>query len=126
MHRLHIAPPTSRSVRAMRLLDEECAMNARVQAKAALGGAVVCVVLMLGAVTAHAASRCDGPTVGGEARACAAEREGPDALRRFVTRTRAIYEDLYFADLRHPNPEAMARMPQPRSKVAWNDGSRSH
>lgn len=57
--------------------------------------AVLSVALGVGlgvlALPAQAAGRCDRPTVGGEARACAASREGIEALRRFVHRTRMIY-----------------------------------
>lgn len=71
--------------------------------KIAVSGSIIVLALMLSVPPAHAASRCEQPTVGGEARACAAEREGADALRRFVTRTRMIY-GLYFFDLRREEP----------------------
>jgi hypothetical protein len=86
-------------------------MNSRNRATAAVSAVVVALALTFGAGSTHAASRCDGPTIGGDARACAAEREGPEALRRFVTRTRMIY-GLYFWDLRHDEDAAMAQSSQ--------------
>ncbi len=55
----------------------------------------------------HAANRCDRPTIGGEARACAASREGPEALRRFIYRTQMIY-GLSYWDFQPPEPLAFA------------------
>ena len=47
--------------------------------------------------TAQARTKCDGPRSRVDQKACAAAAEGPDALRRFVDRTKAIY-GLYFWD----------------------------
>ena len=47
--------------------------------------------------TAQARTKCDGPQSQVDKKACAAAAEGPDALRRFVDRTKAIY-GLYFWD----------------------------
>jgi hypothetical protein len=47
--------------------------------------------------TARAEYRCDGPTLPEEKRACELVKQGPDALRIFVDRTRGIY-GLYFYD----------------------------
>jgi hypothetical protein len=85
-------------------------------AKASLSTAVLTLLMVIAPHT-DAASRCDGPTVGGEARACAAEREGADALRRFVTRTQNIY-GLYFPDLRRPEPEALMTATNASPRVA--------
>lgn len=49
------------------------------------------LVFFSAASSALAAGPCDRPTVGGEARACAARQEGPTALRRFILRTEMIY-----------------------------------
>lgn len=87
-------------------------MNAKTPARAAVSTTVVALALMLGMPSVHAASRCEQPTIGADARACAAEREGPEALRRFVTRTRMIYE-LYYGDLRRPEPEALSSATAP-------------
>lgn len=46
---------------------------------------------------AQARGKCDAPQNRIDVRACAAAAEGPDTLRRFVERTRAIY-GLYFWD----------------------------
>jgi hypothetical protein len=62
---------------------------------------LACVALLLsGALltaTAQAAPRCDQPRQPADRIACAKAAEGPDALRRFVTRTQAIYQ-LYYWD----------------------------
>jgi hypothetical protein len=86
-------------------------------AKASLSTILLALALMVAAPHTEAASRCDGPTVGGEARACAAERQGPDALRRFVTRTQNIY-GLYFGDFRHAEPDAAMAATKAPTQVA--------
>lgn len=53
------------------------------------------LVFCSAAQSALAAGPCDRPTVGGEARACAARQEGPTALRRFILRTEMIYAFSY-------------------------------
>jgi hypothetical protein len=45
----------------------------------------------LPAQDAAAAYRCDNPGDIGDRRACAYAAQGPDALRRFIERTRGIY-----------------------------------
>lgn len=92
-------------------------MNSNDRAKASLTSTLFALALMVSAPHTQAASRCDGPTVGGEARACAAERQGPDALRRFVTRTQMIY-GLYFWDLRHAEPDPGTAAAPVSSQVA--------
>jgi hypothetical protein len=46
---------------------------------------------------AHADYKCTSPNGSVERRACAMAAAGPDVLRRFVERTRGIY-DLYYWD----------------------------
>ena len=62
-------------------------------------------------VAPRAATLCEMPQVGADARACAAAAQGPAELRRFVTRTRAIY-GLYYADYVRPG-QAAAAAPAP-------------
>lgn len=86
------------------------------------------LVLFSAAPSVLAAGRCDRPTVGGEARACAARQAGPEALRRFILRTETIYGLSYWdfqprelpvpgrsgedsAELRNVDALAMASMP---------------
>ncbi len=52
-------------------------------------------------LTAHAEYRCASPSGSIEQRACAMAAAGPDALRRFVERTRNIYL-LYYYDYARP------------------------
>jgi hypothetical protein len=92
-------------------------MNPTRHAKSTLATGLFTFALIVAAPHTEAANRCDGPTVGGEARACAAEREGPDALRRFVARTQAIY-GLYFWDLRRVTPDTTATRAQTSVQVA--------
>jgi len=47
--------------------------------------------------TARAEYRCDAQALPEEKRACELVKQGPDALRMFIDRTRAIY-GLYFYD----------------------------
>jgi hypothetical protein len=66
----------------------------------AFPSAVACALLAgvaFHVTPALAASRCDSPQGAIEQRACAKAAEGPDALRRFVERTRMIY-GLYYYD----------------------------
>lgn len=56
--------------------------------------AVFCFGVFSAAIspTAHAEFKCDGrPLRGVDAKGCAHAAQGPDSLRRFVTRTQAIY-----------------------------------
>jgi hypothetical protein len=48
-------------------------------------------------VGAHAEYRCDGQPLPQEKRACNLAKQGPDALRQFIDRTRGVY-GLYFYD----------------------------
>lgn len=66
------------------------------------------------------AHRCDAPAPGGEARACAADAQGADALRRFVERTRMIY-GLYYFDLRREAPDVRA---DAATRIAQHDTAR--
>lgn len=69
-------------------------MNAMRQA---LLGISVGISASLMAVTAEGRTKCDVPQSQVDRKACVAAAEGPDALRRFVDRTKAIY-GLYFWD----------------------------
>ena len=55
------------------------------------------LLALIAASAAHAAPRCDAPRQPADRLACAKAAEGPDALRRFVTRTQGIYQ-LYYGD----------------------------
>jgi hypothetical protein len=52
---------------------------------------------------ALAGYRCDDPSATIEKRACAKAAEGNEALRRFVSRTRGIW-NLYYYDYAQPGP----------------------
>ncbi len=56
-----------------------------------------CVAPSLTPSTAFAAPRCEAPKLVVDRRACDKAKEGPDALRQFVTRTQSIHM-LYFWD----------------------------
>jgi len=56
---------------------------------------------------AFAAYRCDNPTAPFDLRACAIAAQGPDALRRYIERTRGIYS-LYFFDYARVGAPAVA------------------
>ena len=77
--------------------------NAIVVAKSAALG----LMLSASCQSTLAAGPCDRPTVGGEARACAARQEGPTALRRFMLRTEMIY-GLSYRDFEPDQPAALA------------------
>jgi hypothetical protein len=79
--------------------------------------ALVTLSMLVAPAQAH---RCDNPAPGGEARACAADAQGADALRRFVARTRMIY-GLYYFDLRREAPEPRA---DAATRVAQRDTAR--
>ena len=64
---------------------------------APIASTLVLTVLALVPSTSFADSRCDRPRGVGEERACAKAAEGPEALRRFITRTRMIW-GLSYAD----------------------------
>ncbi len=68
---------------------------------------VLCTGLMLAAVAfaplpASAADRCANPSGSVEVRACAMAAAGSESLRRFIERTRGIY-NLYFFDFARPS-----------------------
>lgn len=58
---------------------------------------------------ALAQHRCDDPKGMIETRACAKAAEGPDALRRFVSRTQGIW-NLYYYDYAWPDPTDTATL----------------
>jgi len=60
-------------------------------------------VVAFAPMSAHADDRCASPKGSIEERACAMAAAGPDALRRFVERTRGIY-GLYYFDYVRPSP----------------------
>lgn len=66
-------------------------MNDKLRPQALIATVACGLVMGVLSIPAHAGNRCDSPTVGAEARACAASRQGPEALRRFIARTRAVY-----------------------------------
>jgi len=68
---------------------------------------VFALMLCSAAHSVLAAGPCDRPTVGGEARACAARQEGPTALRRFILRTEMIYAFSY-RDFEPDQPASVA------------------
>ena len=55
------------------------------------------MILQSAPTIAHADSKCAGASGAIEQRACTMAAAGPDALRRFVERTRGIY-GLYYWD----------------------------
>lgn len=73
------------------------------------------------ALSAHAATRCDLPHTGPDARACAAAGQGSTELRRFIERTRAVY-GLYYEDYAGTEKPSIAAAPASRpSKIARSD-----
>lgn len=82
-------------------------MNRMLQTQVASVAIVLGLGLALSSNAARAESHCDKPTVGGEARACAASREGAVALRRFVGRTQGIY-GLSYWDFQPTEPAPLA------------------
>ena len=64
---------------------------------APIAATLVLTALALVPSTSFAGHRCDRPRGVGEERACAKAAEGPEALRRFITRTRMIW-GLSYAD----------------------------
>jgi hypothetical protein len=59
--------------------------------------AIAAFATIVSATTARAEYRCERPALPEEKRACELVKQGPDVLRRFVDRTRTIYQ-LYFYD----------------------------
>ena len=82
-------------------------MNSTLSKQVAAVAVVLGLGLALSSSSAQAENRCAKPTVGGEARACAASREGTVALRRFVERTQAIY-GLSYWDFQPAEPAPVA------------------
>ena len=77
--------------------------------------------LVLGALafapsTSFAAHVCDHPRGIAEERACAKAAEGPEALRRFVTRTRMIW-GLSYADYAHYPRAKRVGVPHPDNGI---------
>ena len=60
-------------------------------------GVAALAALSIVPVTAQAEDRCARPNGSVEERACAMAAAGPEALRRFIERTRGIYL-LYYGD----------------------------
>ena len=58
---------------------------------------LILATLAFAPLTAHAADRCANPNGSVDQRACAMAAAGPEALRRFIERTRGIYI-LYYYD----------------------------
>jgi hypothetical protein len=71
-------------------------MNSTLRVPVVAVSSAVALLFWSAAHSALAAGRCDQPTVGGEARACAARQEGPASLRRFILRTETIYGFSYW------------------------------
>ncbi|MEP6678348.1 MAG: hypothetical protein ABJB78_03555 [Betaproteobacteria bacterium] len=63
--------------------------------------AVILAALALTPLAAQAKDRCAAPNGSIEHRACAMAAAGPEALRRFIERTRGIYQ-LYYFDYMRP------------------------
>ena len=82
-------------------------MNDKLRLQAAIATVACGAAMGFLSLPTHARNRCDSPTVGAEARACAASREGPEALRRFVARTRAVY-GLNYWDFKPAEPPPLA------------------
>jgi len=61
-----------------------------------LCSAAAFAVLVLAAPSASADDRCARPNGSIEQRACAMAAAGPETLRRFIERTRGIYQLYYF------------------------------
>ena len=67
--------------------------------------------------------KCDDPKGMIETRACAKAAQGPDALRRFVSRTQAIWH-LYFYDYVQPDRTKAAAAPAaPHATAAAQEGN---
>ena len=77
--------------------------------------AFACVALGLATSGVAAAHRCDAPSGLAEAEACAKAKEGADALRQYIQRTRALY-GLYYWDFA-PRSEATPKAAE-QAKVA--------
>ena len=79
--------------------------------------ASVALAGILCAPSAFAAYRCDNPAGIADRRACAYAAQGPDALRRFIERTRAVY-GLYYWDYVRPMSNGRAADGVPAERVA--------
>jgi hypothetical protein len=95
-------------------------MNSTLPAAVVARSAVVALMLCSAAHCALAAGPCERPTVGGEARVCAAREQGPTALRRFILRTEMIYAFSY-RDFEPAQPAALAAQRQAPSGGPRND-----
>ena len=79
--------------------------------------ALVLGALALAPSTSLAEHRCDHPRGIGEERACAKAAESPEALRRFITRTRMIW-GLSYADFARDEPASLrAAAPHPDNGI---------
>jgi hypothetical protein len=83
--------------------------------------APIATTVVLGALalvpsTSFAANRCDHPRGVAEERACAKAAESPEALRRFITRTRMIW-GLSYADYARDEPAPRAAAPHPDNGI---------
>ena len=79
-------------------------MKRHSRSAAAVALVVAAAILPAPALAAH---RCDTPRTTIDQRACAKAAEGPDALRRFVERTRTIYA-LYSFDYARGDASAVS------------------
>jgi hypothetical protein len=80
-------------------------------------GAPLFAVLTLAPASSFAEHRCDHPKGVAEERACAKSAEGPDALRRFVQRTAAIW-GLSYRDYARDRDEPTANEKEPAPATA--------
>jgi hypothetical protein len=71
----------------------------------------------ISSTSATAASRCDAPTAPFDQRACAQAAQGPEALRRYVERTRNIYA-LYYFDYARESTRAVSMVEPIRTAAA--------
>ncbi len=78
--------------------------------------ALVLSALALAPSTSFAEHRCDHPRGIGEARACAKAAESPEALRRFIERTRMIW-GLAYADYADYAPSPRTAAPHPDNGI---------
>jgi hypothetical protein len=81
-------------------------MNARSLLSA--GTLALVAAIASSSLPAQAAGRCDDARTMIDQRACAQAAQGPDALRRFVERTRAIYALYYYEFARDDTPKPAA------------------
>ena len=102
-------------------------MNAKMNKPLSI--ALASVALGLATSGVDAAHRCDAPSGLAEAEACAKAKEGADALRQYIQRTRALYGFYYwdFAPRSGATPKAAEQAklakpaPQAQGEVAQVD-----